>query len=291
MIANKTPDQIIRMDATGCMLEILNSSLDGYGKGKMGKVALRFSQYDENNKQTGLIKHYIDIPKFLGLIDDVRFGRMKQLANIERAAVANREHTYPQPIWKDFKTTDRSVLKANAKSRPDGLDEVRTFDISPSTKAKTPSYMVTALICAGDKDDKGNIVQKINYKDPATYQKITITIPESDFRDALIYVEMHIQAFFNRKWMQGTYDTGNSNNKNAPATNTDNETDYRQQQPQAHSNNGTMQQNTQTPSGPTAKINQPTYAGQQSSGQKTQNSQYSSVEITDEEEFPFSSAN
>lgn len=301
MTGGKTNDQICRIDCSGGFVEILNSVFEGYGKGRLGKVIMNLCTYDSNCKQTGSIQSYIDIPSFLGLVDDVRFGRMKTLAKAEREAVkaGQRSGGFPNAIWQEIKTTPREKLK---KPRKDGLDEVRILEIIPATKTKIPSLMITATKCGGEKDKDGNIQKKINYKDKTSYEKIMITVSEEEFRCALIYTQMHIQAFYNRKWMNGAYDIENtpntsSQNQTAPSNNTNNNnvTNFNRQpvrstnsqpnnastRPKSQPNNAPVNQTTQTPPGKKASLNMDIPSDNKNI--------FGAQEINDDEDFPFAS--
>ena len=83
--------------------------------------------------------------------------------------------------------------------------------------------------------------------------------------------------------MQGAYDLENHTNEEA-SVNSNNDTNNRQSKPQSRTNNNrNTNAYTQAPSGPTARMNH--------SVPRQNTSNQGAMEISDEEEYPFSKAN
>ena len=276
MIGGKTPDQIVRADCKGGFFEICNSMLDTYGKGRMGKVLINLCKYNDNFKQEAQLPIYIEIPRFLTLVEDVRMGKIQMDAAKERERIHNTTgNVFPNYIWRDIKITPKEKLR---QQRHDGMDEVRLFEIKPATKTNIPSLMLVATRCGGTQTDKGEIKYNINYKEKTSYEQVIVTVSEDDFRGALLYTKMHIQAFLNWKWSTGCYQKTNNNQDNQNENiiynqnNNKNVSNFRPDYQRSALNNKPIEQKSQMPEGKVVCFNTGIFGNQ---------------EINDDEEYPF----
>lgn len=201
--AGKTADQIARIDAKDCFLEIRSSLFDAKSAGKVGKVMFNFVKYDnKTNKALLSIATFIDIPRVLELTDQIRLHFIDQDIKREIARAQQNHDQYCNNIWIDFGGTSARTLASRGKARQDGKSESRTLEIVPANKEG--HVMIRAKRGPGIEQDNGTI--KPDYTGGAKFDQLGVVVSMQDLRAAAKLIDINITAFETRKWMNGCHD-------------------------------------------------------------------------------------
>ena len=222
IVYGKTPDQIARVDAKGCFVEIRSALFDAKREGKVGKVMLNFVEYDTNtNKTTKSIASYIDIPKMVELTDEIRLHFIDQEIRKEIQRAQSAGDKYCKAIWTDMGGTSAKTLAAKGKARPDGKSESRIFEVVPATKEGCVILRVKRG--PGIEKEKGIIAP--DYKG-GSFEQINVLCTLTDLRAMAKLLDINITAYETRKWMNGAHDyiydaSGDRQAQNQPQNNGD----------------------------------------------------------------------
>lgn len=202
IVYGKTADQIARVDAKGCFMEVRSALFDAKKEGKTGKVMLNFVEYDTNtNKTTRSIACYVDLPKMVELTDEIRLHFIDQDLKREIARAQQTGDKYCKSIWADMGGTSASILASKGKARQDGKSESRIFEIVPA--AKEGHVMLRAKRGPGIEQQKGIIAP--DYKG-GTFEQINVLCSLTDLRSIAKLVDISVTAYETRRWMKGAHD-------------------------------------------------------------------------------------
>ena len=113
--------QIIRKDAKGCFVEVLNDSFE------IGRVHMFFATYDvnkpEGKRQTNSVAIYLPISEVIELCRHASCGELRYLMN-----EAKKNKSY-EPLYQSLGGTSAKKLKRQNKARADGKSLSRTLKI------------------------------------------------------------------------------------------------------------------------------------------------------------------
>lgn len=196
----KDPQQIYRADGKECFVEVTNGML------KDGKVILNFCKYNANNgnKMDYNIQIFMDVPAFLVFAKKVEFGQIAKDARNEKALAAS-EGRYAKAVWQSKPGgTGVAALKAQNRTRPDGMAEARQLEIVPGLKSDLAFRVLSG---PGEEQGKGLIVPNFDYsKDSKTTKQILLPISNETLQELCLITTMHIQSMITAGWMNGSYE-------------------------------------------------------------------------------------
>lgn len=179
-------DQIIRMDARGCFVEVKNDCFH------LDKIHLQFVTYDKSRptgqRYTNNVHIYIDVPEFLELAQEAASGslhmRMQKLKS-ERKSDALYEH---------LGGTSAKKLAFFGKSRPDGMSVSRVVKLTAAEKA---DYFFTADSGPGEENKTGLIVPRFG-KSPE--QHVSVILTWRQLNELLFTTVAHYKAWLSAKY-------------------------------------------------------------------------------------------
>lgn len=211
MVAGKTADQICRMDARGCFVEVRSSMFEPKKEGKLGKVMFNFVEYDQStNKAVKSIPIYVDIPKLLVLTDDIRLGYFKREMQAEIKRCQQAGDRYCRAVWEDLGGTSATALNLSGRPRKDGKSESRIFEICPA--AKEGYVLLKAKRGPGNEQNKGIIAP--DYK-AGSFEQVCVLVSFDELRAMAKLIDINVTAYESRKWMNGGHDYAYETNQSA----------------------------------------------------------------------------
>ena len=182
--------QIIRKDAKGCFVEVLNDSFE------IGRVHMFFATYDvnkpEGKRQTNSVAIYLPISEVLELCRQVNCGEFRYRMN-----EAKKNKSY-EPLYQSLGGTSAKKLKKQNKSREDGKSLSRTLKIVVGDRV---DIRLIADSGPGVENEKGLIVPKFG-DSPENHVAVSMTF--SSLCEMLLMSKTHYEA-----WLASWY----ANNK------------------------------------------------------------------------------
>lgn len=117
----KDLSQVLRIDGTGCFMEVMLNGLP------LDKVQINFLQYDKKaekgSRTKGAVSIYLDIMEASVLSRDIFSGRIPTLAKVEKVKQQKEGRKYANPVY--------SKQGGTAANRNNGIAIARLFEITP----------------------------------------------------------------------------------------------------------------------------------------------------------------
>ena len=178
--------QIIRKDAKGCFVEVLNDSFE------IGRVHMFFATYDvnkpEGKRQTNSVAIYLPISEVIELCRQASCGELRYLMN-----EAKKNKSY-EPLYQSLGGTSAKKLKKQNKARADGKSLSRTLKILVGDRV---DIRLIADSGPGVENEKGLIVPKFG-DSPENHVAVSMTF--SSLCEMLLISKTHYEA-----WLAGWY--------------------------------------------------------------------------------------
>ena len=180
-------NQIVRKDAKGCFVEILN---DAFG---LGKIHLVFSAYDlgrpAGQRQTNMIPIYIDIGEFLELCRKLNSGELRYLVQ------AKKSRSDTTPLFQVLGGTSVQRLAQQGRARADGKSLSRVFQLICGAKT---DFLLVASSGPGDTNEKGLIVPRFG-NHPENH--VTVSMTFEAFSELLLMTKEHYTAWLTSRYI------------------------------------------------------------------------------------------
>ncbi len=179
-------DQIIRLDARGCFVEVKNDCFH------IDKVHLQFVAYDKNKPQgqryTGNIHIYINVPEFLVLTQEAATGalhaRMQQYRQAKKL----------DALFECLGGTSAEQLQRYGRPRPDGKSLSRVAKLIWADRA---DYLFVADSGPGEQNAQGLIVPRFG-KTPE--QHVAVSLSWRQVNQLLLTTKEHFSAWLSAKY-------------------------------------------------------------------------------------------
>ena len=179
-------DQIIRLDARGCFVEVKNDCF------QIDKVHLQFVAYDKNKpkgqRYTANIHIYIDVPEFLVLAQEGATGalhaRMQQFKQAKKL----------DPLFECLGGTSAEQLKRYGRPRPDGMSLSRVAKLIGADRA---DYLFVADSGPGEQNAQGLIVPRFGKKPE---QHVAVSLSWRQVNQLLLTTKEHYAAWLSAKY-------------------------------------------------------------------------------------------
>ena len=179
-------DQIIRLDARGCFVEVKSDCFH------IEKVHLQFVAYDKKRpkgqRYTANIHIYIDVPEFLVLAQEGATGalhaRMQQLKQAKK----------PDSLFECLGGTSAEQLQHYGRPRPDGMSLSRVAKLIGADRA---DYLFVADSGPGEQNAQGLIVPRFG-KNPE--QHVAVSLSWRQVNQLLLTTREHDAAWLSAKY-------------------------------------------------------------------------------------------
>ena len=184
--AQDNRDQIIRLDARGCFVEVKNDSF------RIDKFHLQFVSYDQKKppgqRYTDNVHIYIDVPEFLVLAKEAENGALH--ARMQQYKQAGKS----DPLYECLGGTSAAQLAHYGRPRPDGQSLSRVAKLVGGSRA---DYLFVADSGAGEQNEKGLIVPRFG-KSPE--QHVAVSLSWRQVNELLFTATAHYQAWLSAKY-------------------------------------------------------------------------------------------
>lgn len=179
-------DQIIRLDARGCFVEVKNDCF------QIDKVHLQFVAYDKKRpkgqRYTDNIHIYIDVPGFLVLAQEGATGalhaRMQQFKQAKKL----------DPLFECLGGTTAEQLQYYGRPRPDGMSLSRVAKLIWADRA---DYLFVADSGPGEQNAQGLIVPRFGKKPE---QHVAVSLSWRQVNQLLLTTKEHYAAWLSAKY-------------------------------------------------------------------------------------------
>lgn len=192
MAKERNPRQIIRLDGKSVFMEVMSGAFE------IGKVHINFIEYDASQDKNNRIKQniplYIDMDKFLVLVNDVLSGKMSVLGKKAKEFAQEKGYKYCKEIYTDLGGVSARVLEMRGKARPDGMSLSRQFKITPGDKIP---WILSGEMGAGEETDTGLIAPKGKPEN-----QVRVPLSDDDFKRLMLIVKAHIEAFLTAQYLK-----------------------------------------------------------------------------------------
>ena len=189
MTDERNQNQITRKDAKNCFVESLSDAF------AIGKIHFNFSAYDPNKpagqKQTNGVHIYIAADEFMELCRKVSCGEFRFMVQTKKK---NNDKT---PLYQSLGGTSAEKLKAQNRTRPDGMSLSRTLKIMIADRS---DLLLVADSGPGETTEKGLITPKFGSK-PENHVTVSMTL--DTFGELILATQAHYQAWLNAWYMGG----------------------------------------------------------------------------------------
>lgn len=184
--AQDNRDQIIRLDARSCFVEVKNDSF------RIDKFHLQFVSYDQKKppgqRYTDNVHIYIDVPEFLVLAKEAETGSLH--ARMQQYKQAGKS----DPLYECMGGTSAAQLAHYGRPRPDGKSLSRVAKLVGGSRA---DYLFVADSGAGEQNEKGLIVPRFG-KSPE--QHVAVSLSWRQVNELLLTATTHYQAWLSAKY-------------------------------------------------------------------------------------------
>ena len=189
MTDERNQNQITRKDAKNCFVESLNDVF------AIGKIHLNFAAYDPNKpagqRQTAGVHIFIAADEFMELCRKVSCGEFRFMVQTKKK---NNDKT---PLYQSLGGTSAEKLKAQSRTRPDGMSLSRTLKIMIADRS---DLLLVADSGPGETTEKGLITPKFGSK-PENHVTVSMTL--DTFGELILATQAHYQAWLNAWYMGG----------------------------------------------------------------------------------------
>jgi len=189
MTDERNQNQITRKDAKNCFVESLSDAF------AIGKIHFNFSAYDPNKpagqKQTNGVHIYIAADEFMELCRKVSCGEFKFMWQTKK------KNSDREPLYQILGGTSAEKLKAQNRSRPDGMSLSRTFKVMCADRAE---LLLVADSGPGVTTEKGLITPKFG-SNPENHVAVSMTL--DSFGELMLATQAHYQAWLTAWYMGG----------------------------------------------------------------------------------------
>lgn len=179
-------DQIIRLDARGCFVEVKNDCFH------IDKVHLQFVAYDKNQpkgqRYTANIHIYIDVPEFLVLAQEAATGGLH--ARMQQYRQAKKQDA----LFECLGGTSAEQLQRYGRPRPDGKSLSRVAKLIWADRA---DYLFVADSGPGEQNPQGLIVPRFG-KNPE--QHVAVSMSWRQVNQLLLTTKEHYAAWLSAKY-------------------------------------------------------------------------------------------
>lgn len=180
-------DQIIRLDARACFLEVKNDCFH------LDKVHLQFVTYDQTKpkgqRYTNNINIYVDLPEFLVLAQEATTGALH--ARMQQYKQAKKQ----EPLFECLGGTSAEQLAFYGRPRPDGKSLSRVAKLVWADRA---DYLFVADSGPGEQNEKGLIVPRFG-KNPEHH--VAVSLSWRQVNQLMAKTTAHYNAWLSAKYM------------------------------------------------------------------------------------------